>query len=229
RLFDSILEIVNKGKFRNSDASVTPNLLRIVIQDIGGPFWGTDAGSQTAFVELIRFLGRIRGLIRDCRAVLVVGLRGYLFDGYQDGGGVEKSEKSGWLKAVMYAVDGVLEVESFSGSKRQFSDHFTSEYHGFLHVHKLPTFSTLTPAAFTLLSASDLHSLAFKARRKRFLVEAFRLPPEKDDNTVAGGGKENSRSEGKKASKAIGRSGAGCSSPGHNHGGNTGGNSLLDF
>ncbi|KAJ3027719.1 UNVERIFIED_CONTAM: Elongator subunit elp4 [Siphonaria sp. JEL0065] len=119
RLFDSILEIVNKGKFRNSDASVTPNLLRIVIQDIGGPFWGTDAGSQTAFVELIRFLGRIRGLIRDCRAVLVVGLRGYLFDGYQDGGGVEKSEKSGWLKAVMHAVDGVLEVESFSGTSNR--------------------------------------------------------------------------------------------------------------
>ncbi|KAJ3244903.1 Elongator subunit elp4, partial [Chytriomyces hyalinus] len=47
-LLDSIRSIIDQGKFRNSVNSLTPNLLRIVLEDVGSPSWGIDAGSETA-------------------------------------------------------------------------------------------------------------------------------------------------------------------------------------
>ncbi|KAJ3078335.1 hypothetical protein HDU99_000638 [Rhizoclosmatium hyalinum] len=70
------------------------------------------------------------------------------------------------------------------------------------------------------MSAGELHSLAFKARRKRFLVEPFRLPPEKED--------EKPGDAGKTVSKSIGVT-SGCGTVGHNHGSAASTNSKLDF
>ncbi|KAJ3232526.1 Elongator subunit elp4 [Chytriomyces hyalinus] len=222
-LLDSIRSIIDQGKFRNSVNSLTPNLLRIVLEDVGSPSWGIDAGSETALKALFKFLTCLRVLLRDSRAVCMLTISAYTFKGHHVG-----ISTNPYMQMLQHACDLVLEVESFSGSKRSFSDHFTTEYHGFLHVHKTPLIHTLSGTS--RLSASDIHSLAFKARRKRFLVEPFRLPPEKEDvppsssganasTGASGSGKEAGAA--KRASKNISAV-SGCGVEG-------GGKSLLDF
>ncbi|KAJ3225543.1 Elongator subunit elp4 [Chytriomyces hyalinus] len=220
-LLDSVRSIIDQGKFRNSVNSLTPNLLRIVLEDVGGPSWGIDAGSETALKALFKFLTCLRALLRDSRAVCMLTISAYTFKGHHVG-----IATNPYMQMLQHACDLVLEVESFSGSKRTFSDHFTTEYHGFLHVHKTPLIHTLSGTS--RLSASDIHSLAFKARRKRFLVEPFRLPPEKEDvpppssGTSAGaGGSGKEAGAAKRASKNISAV-SGCGVEG-------GGKSLLDF
>jgi hypothetical protein len=49
-------------------------------------------------------------------------------------------------------------------------------------IHPLKLFPVETPIKTTKLNNVQLHSLGFKVRRKRFLVETFVLPPEEEDD-----------------------------------------------
>ncbi|KAJ3080024.1 Elongator subunit elp4, partial [Physocladia obscura] len=173
RILAGVAAAIDQGRFRQPPAARAPppTLLRVVVPDVGGPAFASDAGSPHALHALHRFLACLHVLVRDARAVVLVALDAFLFKAHH-----VAIAANPHIAALMHApVDAVLELESFAGSKRVFSAHFTKEYHGFLHVHKLT-------APVSPLATSDLHSLAFRARRKRFLVEVFRPPPEKDDN-----------------------------------------------
>ncbi|KAJ3066729.1 Elongator subunit elp4 [Podochytrium sp. JEL0797] len=228
KLLAALTSILTQGKFRASDTPMgTPNLLRIILNDLASPQFGIDAGSPASMHAFVSFCTRLRGVMKGGRVVCVVTVPGYLYEGHHVGVG-----ENAYMRMAMHACDVVMEVESFSGSKRIFGDHFTSEYHGFLHIHKLSPIHTLTPSACSKLSPADIHSLAFKARRKRFLVEPFRLPPEKDEVAEAAvAGKGGAAEVGRKVSKSIGSAGGGgCGVKGHSHAGvGTQGSSLLDF
>ncbi len=93
------------------------------------------------------------------------------------------------MRLVEHASDGVLEIESFSGiadhfyiplgSPKQVDERYTSDYHGLIHPIRLfPIHSSIQT---TRLDQVQLHSLGFKVRRKRFLIETFTLPPEEEE------------------------------------------------
>ncbi|KAJ3301184.1 Elongator subunit elp4 [Blyttiomyces sp. JEL0837] len=175
KLFDNLKEMLAQGAFSNNSSTPPggiPNFLRIAIQSVGSFAWGKGSGDVSSCRALFKFIISLRALLRDTRAVCMVTIPAYL---YGDHHGVSGSP---FIKSLQHACDGVIEIESFTGSQRQFGEEFTSDYHGFLHPHKLPTLNTLTPA--TRIPITELYSLAFRVRRKRFYVETFHLPPEKE-------------------------------------------------
>lgn len=105
------------------------------------------------------------------------------------------------IERVRHSVDCSLQLESFAGSERETNPVF-AEYHGLLHIRRLAALNTLaagTPAT---------HDLAFRLRRRQFVVEKLHLPPELPE-TSAG-------------SAAAATASVGCGSGG-------GGTSMLDF
>jgi len=79
----------------------------------------------------------------------------------------------------------LIELESFAGSERETHPAF-KEYSGLLHLHKMSALNTLA------VHMPDTTDLAFKLRRKKFVIEKFHLPPElqessaKPDNCISG-------------------------------------------
>lgn len=68
------------------------------------------------------------------------------------------------IQRAEHLSDVVVELESFAGSPKEANPMF-KDYHGLLHVKKLPAFNTL-------VHQDALYSdLAFKLRRKKFLIE----------------------------------------------------------
>lgn len=68
-------------------------------------------------------------------------------------------------------VDYSIELEPFAGSDKETNPAF-KEYHGLLFIRKLAALNAL--AAHT----PETYDLAFKLRRKRFVIEKLHLPPE---------------------------------------------------
>lgn len=101
------------------------------------------------------------------------------------------------VQRVRNCVDIALHLESFAGSERSTNPIF-AEYHGLLHITRLRALNTL--AAGTPVT----HDLAFKLRRRQFVVEKLHLPPELQDESA-------------EAPPAMGCGGA------------AGGQSVLDF
>ncbi|KAJ3408500.1 Elongator subunit elp4 [Chytridiales sp. JEL 0842] len=197
KLLDQIKGLIKHGAFSLSSPlppnPKTPSFLRIAIQSIASPYWGTGTGQPASAQALFRFLTSLRSLLSTSRAVCMLTLPAHL---YADAHLVSSSP---FIRRVQTACDGVIEIESFAGSSRLFPESFTEGYHGLLHIHRLPALHALTHAS--RLSTPDLHSLAFRLRRKRFLVEPFELPPESE----TGQGRSQDGSDEKKKSGTVGR------------------------
>lgn len=76
-------------------------------------------------------------------------------------------------------MDTSIEIESFAASDRETNPVF-KDYHGLLHIRTLTALDTL--AAY----CPETLDLAFKLKRKRFVIEKLHLPPElgeSDNNT----------------------------------------------
>ncbi|KAI8849548.1 Elongator complex protein 4 [Chytridium lagenaria] len=194
RIYAAISEFAKLGPYDPTVTTSPRSFLRIALAGVGGPLWGVDAGTPQALQALYRFLASLRALMRNIYGVCVITIPAYL---YHDAHGVSSSFG---IKRLYHICDGVFEVESFSGSSRNFPTAYTSDYHGLLHVHRLPTPHSLTPG--TPLSKSDLHSLAFRVRRKRFTVETFQLPPETEE-TDQRGPTTKSKEAGRDAARSI--------------------------
>ena len=75
------------------------------------------------------------------------------------------------IERVRNLVDYSVELDSFAGSDKETNPAF-KEYHGLIYIRKLTALNALathTPETF---------DLAFKLRRKRFVIEKLHLPPE---------------------------------------------------
>lgn len=72
---------------------------------------------------------------------------------------------------VRNLVDYSIELESFAGSDKEANAVF-KEYHGLLYIRKLSALNALAT------HTPETYDLAFKLRRKRFVIEKLHLPPE---------------------------------------------------
>lgn len=75
------------------------------------------------------------------------------------------------IHRIRSLVDFAIELESFAGSDKE-TNLIYKEYHGLFYVRKIMALNTL--AAY----APETHDLAFKLRRKKFVIEKLHLPPE---------------------------------------------------
>lgn len=76
------------------------------------------------------------------------------------------------LPKIRQLVDYSIELESFAGSERETHPAF-KEYSGLLHLHKMTALNTLA------VHMPETTDLAFKLRRKKFVIEKMHLPPGK--------------------------------------------------
>lgn len=75
------------------------------------------------------------------------------------------------LHRVRNLVDYAIELESFAGSEKETNEVF-KEYNGLFFIRKMAALNTL--ASHT----PETYDLAFKLRRRRFVIEKLHLPPE---------------------------------------------------
>ncbi|CAH2268198.1 jg8204 [Pararge aegeria aegeria] len=114
--------------------------------------------------DLIKFLYCLRMLVRDTNAVIFITIPSHLFD------------DENIIKRILYSVDNAVRIESFTGSSKETNPVY-SDYHGLFHITKLSALYTLVPFVPPSLD------LAFKLRRKKFVIEKLHLPPELQESS----------------------------------------------
>nr|XP_034973795.1 elongator complex protein 4 isoform X2 [Zootoca vivipara] len=81
-------------------------------------------------------------------------------------------------KAIMERVtnlsDTVVGLESFIGSERE-TNPLYKDYHGLIHIRQIPRLNSLS------CDVSDTKDLAFRLKRKLFIIEQLHLPPDLSD------------------------------------------------
>nr|CAD7456994.1 unnamed protein product [Timema tahoe] len=80
------------------------------------------------------------------------------------------------IKRCEHLCDVSVRLESFAGSDRE-TNPVLKDYHGFFHINKLSAINTLAS------HVPESLDLAFKLRRKKFLIEKLHLPPELQEST----------------------------------------------
>ncbi|KAL7287330.1 hypothetical protein TKK_0018453 [Trichogramma kaykai] len=159
----SIDKTIQKGNFSISQTASERNILRIAIQCIGSRMWMSDTEEKTS-KDLVKFVYMLRALLRESYAVVILTIPPLNY------------EETTTVQRVEHLSDIVVDLESFAGSAKETNPVF-KDYHGLLNVKKLPAFNTL-------VSQESLYSdLAFKLRRKKFLIEILHLPPELGETT----------------------------------------------
>lgn len=76
------------------------------------------------------------------------------------------------MNRLIYSVDNAVKIESFAGSSRETNPVY-KDYHGLFHITKLSAMYCLVPNVPPSLD------LAFKLKRKKFVIEKLHLPPGK--------------------------------------------------
>lgn len=182
-----------------------PPVLRIAVRSLGSPSWTTSRG-KTAHTETVRFLHRLRHLLRSLAltdttpssrtvaipAIAVISISSFLLSGTSWGAPVNLAHR------LVHSVDAAVSLSAFASSaalRRAFS-----AYTGAFKVLKTPAIGTLTNpsirssvlrgmgtgAASTggLAGAGEggagggENNLAFKVRRKRLVIETLHLDVE---------------------------------------------------
>ncbi|KAJ2858382.1 Elongator subunit elp4 [Coemansia erecta] len=210
-VLDRISDIVQDGY--SSLIPVPPNternILRIELRSLGSGFW--QGKSPTS---ILQFLHRLRGLLRYSYAACVISFPVHL---YEDSSGIRLPI----VRRIEHLCDAVIELESFEGTyatpadivARQIKGSLgaTQDYHGFLHIHKLPRLNSMTASVGRLsllhTGGGSSNNLAFRLRRKKFSIETYHLP-------IEGGVTERrvpASDDAKPQKRAVG-AGAGCGS-----------------
>lgn len=135
----------------------TKNVCRICLTSLGSPIW-YDENFETDFV---RFLTILKSIVRSTTSVCLITVPGHLIQLLNET----------FIHRIRNLVDYSIQLESFAGSEKATNPVF-KEYHGLLNIRKqsaLNSLSTFTP---------ETTDLAFKLRRRKFIVEKLHLPPE---------------------------------------------------
>lgn len=158
-LTEVIIQSLSDGKFARQTYSQLQQrtVLRVVIHSLGSPLWLQDASTNSS--DLPRLLHSLRGILRETNSVALITVPTHLF---QDLTYVRRLER---------LCDSVIQLESFEGSEKE-QNPIYKEYHGLFHLIKLPRINSLT------CHYPETLDLAFKLKRKRFLIEKLHLPPE---------------------------------------------------
>ncbi|XP_047023046.1 elongator complex protein 4 [Helicoverpa zea] len=161
-LLSSIKELVSKEEYQSS-VKKNSNILRIGIHSLGSPVWMAmdcdDEASASYGQDLIKFMYCLRVLLRDSNAVAFITIPAHLFD------------DDHIMKRLLYSIDNAVRIESFAGSSRETNPVY-KDYHGLFHITKLSAIYSLVPFVPPSLD------MAFKLKRKKFVIEKLHLPPE---------------------------------------------------
>ncbi|XP_013185728.1 elongator complex protein 4 [Amyelois transitella] len=162
-LLTTIQKVLSKKEYKSSKKN-NKNFLRISIQSIGSPIWmalDCDETSERNHYgkDLIKFMYCLRVMLRDTNAVAFISIPSHLFD------------DDHVMKRLLYSIDNAVRIESFTGSSKETNPVY-KDYHGLFHITKLSTPFSLVPFVPPSLD------LAFKLKRKKFLIEKLHLPPE---------------------------------------------------
>lgn len=136
-------------------------LLRIVINSFASPYWYTD----TFVPDLVKFLYSLKSIVRNTSSTCVITIPTHLL----------KQVDSEVVTKIRSSVDYAIELESFAGSDKETNPIF-KDYHGLLYIRKIQAVNS--PAAYQ----PKIKDLAFKLRRKKFVIEKLHLPPELQDS-----------------------------------------------
>jgi len=164
KLIQHLHETAKNGQFliEPKERKEHKNILRIGVQSLGSVLWG-DASNQIKQMSV--FLLSLRALLRCCFGVAVITVPRYIFN---------NEVLSGRLLACS---DYVVDLDSFCSNP---SVHAVfKDYHGLLHIKKLPSLASLAPPHHLIRDPSQL---VFKSKRTRFLIEKFHLPPDLSEN-----------------------------------------------
>ncbi|XP_067000679.1 elongator complex protein 4 [Anabrus simplex] len=158
-LLEYVRNKINAGQFDFSAIPDKRNLLRVAIHSIGSPLWDPTSGE-----DLLLFFYSLRALMRSSYAVCMVSVPSHIL------------EDMPMLKKCIHLCDTAVKLESFSGSDKETNPVFR-DYHGLFHINKLSAINTLA------CHVPDSFDLAFKLRRRKFVIEKLHLPPELQETT----------------------------------------------
>ncbi|KAJ2807934.1 Elongator subunit elp4 [Coemansia helicoidea] len=182
-VLDKIAALIDAGysSLKPAAPDAARGILRIELRSLGSGLWrGSDSQS------ILRFLHGLRGLLRYSFATCVASFPSHL---YEDGSG----ERMPVVRRVEHLCDAVVELESFEGTHASPADIVArqtrakagaaaQDYHGFVHIHKLPRLNSLTASVGRLsllhTGGGSANNLAFRLRRKKFCIETYHLPIE---------------------------------------------------
>nr|CAD7602429.1 unnamed protein product [Timema genevievae] len=180
---------ISLGQFQVSDTPEKRNILRVAIHSLGSPLWCADQQRS----DLTLFLYCLRSLMRSSLAVCAVTVPSHIFQARYSfvftGGltahllsrgsqftGILRFQDPCTIKRCEHLCDVSVRLESFAGSDRE-TNPVLKDYHGFFHINKLSAINTLAS------HVPESLDLAFKLRRKKFLIEKLHLPPELQEST----------------------------------------------
>lgn len=174
---------------QSSTATTKKNLLRICLQSVGSPLWWNENFTK----DICLFLTILKAAVRTSLSVCCITMPTHLFKYFVSFNSYfcpyaqsDCPMHRKWLNRnfvfcifqdntliyrIRNLVDYSIELESFAGSDKETNPVF-KEYHGLLFIRKLAALNAL--AAHT----PETYDLAFKLRRKRFVIEKLHLPPE---------------------------------------------------
>lgn len=156
---DCIQKLHQTAQKYTSDKS--SKLLRIVINSLASPYWYT----STLVPDLTKFLYTLKSIVRETSSTCVITIPMHLL----------KQVDSDFVTKLRSSVDYAIELESFAGSDKEANPIF-KDYHGLLYIRKIQAVNS--PAAYQ----PKIKDLAFKLRRKKFVIEKLHLPPELQDS-----------------------------------------------
>ena len=133
-------------------------VLRIILHSFGSPFWFNNSSYQTE-KEILRFLHRLKGVLRSSTAVCLFSTPTHLFT-------------SSFKSKLQRVSDISCNFQSFKGESDAEVDLAFKDYDGHFNVDKLPRVDSLTR------HLPDTISYVFARKRHKLIVEVFSLPPE---------------------------------------------------
>ncbi|GAA96217.1 hypothetical protein E5Q_02881 [Mixia osmundae IAM 14324] len=169
----SLEDVLSSVKEASLAAQQGQYVLRVVLQSFIGPQW-----NDVSATLIMRFLMELRSIVRKSPVVVVISSPTHLID------------DKALTQRVRHCCDGVLGLESFIG-RPDLAAAFP-RYSGLLHVTTLPAVNSLVPSSTKLsvlrgLAAGSAASsgaggldnnLAFRLKRKRFVIETLHLDVE---------------------------------------------------
>lgn len=156
-LLNDLIKKLKNPSFQKSDSTeVCKNILRISISSIGSPFWFEDG----IIGDLLKFLTILKSLVKNTLSVCLLTMPTHLFESLEENS----------IPRIRNLVDFSIELNSFAGTPNATNPVF-KEYHGLFCIRKLIALNSLSGYC------PETHDLAFKLRRKKFVIEMLHLPP----------------------------------------------------
>nr|KAF6324452.1 elongator acetyltransferase complex subunit 4 [Myotis myotis] len=166
KLLQFIQKIIYEEGFDGSNPQKKQkNILRIAIQSLGSPLWGDDVcctENCDNSHSLTKFLYILRGLLRTSLSACLITVPTHLI------------QNKAIIARITNLSDTVIHLESFIGSNRE-TNPLYKDYHGLIHIRQIPRLNNL------MCDVSDVKDLAFKLKRKLFIIERLHLPPDLSD------------------------------------------------